>query len=225
MLHSYVGMTDVTSTATYSDNTVIQHSGCLVTFARPHKIRMEGKTAPVYPWDADSGAPFTIISNGDRTWRSWALDNDGAFRMMVSVEEAIDEMAGVTRGASQTIPRILLELPEAHLSAAGSGKPFLESFADRAEFAACEELEGQACDCVVSEQPFGTWTLWIDAETLLLRRLETRKDNAEIRKFTASRKSRIIESVAREAYEVRPVDVPMDDAVFRPLGWVSASSR
>jgi outer membrane lipoprotein-sorting protein len=216
-LRSFVGTVSVTSTASSSQLTIVQKATAKITFVRPDKIRIEGKTTPIYPSDPESGVPFCIASNGKHTWLAWQSVNKDTFEPATNITEAIDSMSGVTQNATKTIPALLLQLNGLHPDPSNMEKQFFEVFAEKAVVVDREVYNGRDCYRVVSHRPFGTWTFWVDAESFLLRRLESRQSNAQIRGYTASTSSNIQLKVNNDVFTIDALNINVDDKLFTPL--------
>jgi hypothetical protein len=214
-LSSYVGTTLVEISGVFPSTTISGTATAKVTYLRPGKIRIEGKTTPIHPENPDSGAPFTIISDGKKVWKSWSVENSGQYRETTSLVEAIQSMAGVTQNAAKTIPMLLFQLQGLHHDQSSPKKQFLEVFADRAVVDGDERVKGKDCYRVVSSQPFGTWTFWIDSDHFLLRRLESKESNTQISSFTASKGSRAQSVVRKEIFTIEKVNIQLDDRLFQ----------
>src|SRR5262245_20213154 len=71
---TYVGTTTVRGKADFGVMNLEQTSSAKVSFIRPGKIRIEGRTSGRDPAGRD-GQPFTILSDGTTTWKSWVIQN------------------------------------------------------------------------------------------------------------------------------------------------------
>ena len=163
LVKSYVGTTTVRGTAQFADHRLDQTATARIVFARPAKIRIEGKDA--------SGQAYVIVSDGGvDTWTSWKLRNDGAFEKAQNLEIAIAGMTGVAQGAPTTIPGALLRL--------AWGNPFVPVGEARNE--GRETVGGVSCHKIVQKSRFGRNTFWVDSKTFLLRRMKEEHTEAEI---------------------------------------------
>ena len=67
---TFVGTTIVRGHSEIGGTKLEQISSAKVTFVRPGKVRIEGLTAG-RATSFKEGRPFTIVSDGKKTWKSW----------------------------------------------------------------------------------------------------------------------------------------------------------
>jgi outer membrane lipoprotein-sorting protein len=214
-LSSYIGVSTTESAAVFPSNVMVATAMGRIAFRRPGRIRIEGKTAPVHPEDPSSGTPYTIISDGSKTWLSWALSGGGAFRQVSTVEQAIDEMTGVSQGAASTVPVILLNLTGKHPGVTAQEKGFLGAFAQGSALLGRERLRGKECYRIRVSRAAGTWDFWIDTKSMLAMQIETMQDQSQIRAFSASRDSRITRLTRREVFTIEAVNTRIPESTFQ----------
>jgi hypothetical protein len=172
---SYVGTTTVRSKSDFGAFAFEQISAAKVSFQRPGKLHIEGTTASRAPAGRE-GRPFTIISDGDRTWRSWAILNNGAYQEVKNVPMA--GMGGVAQGAAEGIPAALMKSDGAWV---GGHDPFIVPRLVKADLADNEKIDGAECYKVVAKHPkLGDATLWIDAKMFLLRQMQRDYSEAQM---------------------------------------------
>jgi len=152
-LRSYEGTTTVNSTIDTGSQKCEQTATAKITFARPGKIRIEGKTA--------RSNPYAIVSDGKGT--CLAFEGNGAFRK-TKVESAIARMTGVALKAPAIVPSALLKLEWKY--------PFDAGIKSTAEFVGREMVGDNECYKIVIKSPMQNSTYWIDTKTFLLRQLK-----------------------------------------------------
>ena len=76
---TYVGTTTMRVKTDMGGKKLDQVSTAKVTFMRPGKIRVEGKTAG-FGLPGKDGPPFAIVSDGKTTWKSFAIMDKARFR-------------------------------------------------------------------------------------------------------------------------------------------------
>lgn len=213
-LTSYVGSTKVESTVIFPQNKLVQSSTARITFMHPKLLRIEGKTTPVYPWIRDSGAPYKVVTNGETVWRTLSLSNSRGVQTTHAIEDVLEGLAGVTQDAAKTLPIILLQIKGHNPGPHAADKRFLEFFAKGALISGQEVIGGRSCYRVASKRVFGVWTFWVDTSSFLLRQLEERQTNAQIRLYTASKSSGIKLSIVRQTYSIERTNADVDMAIF-----------
>src|SRR5262245_42410014 len=95
---TYVGTTTVRTKTDAGAVKLDTVSTAKVTFVRPGKVRIEGK-AGAFDVMGQGGKPFAIVSDGTTTWKSYAIQNNGAFSEAESLRRAVAAMTGVAQGA------------------------------------------------------------------------------------------------------------------------------
>src|SRR5262245_14045632 len=161
---TYVGTTTVRGKADFGVMNLEQTSSAKVSFVRPGKIRIEGRTAGRDPAGRD-GQPFTILSDGTTTWRSWAIQNGGAYSVVQNIPMA--GMAGVAQGSVEGIPAALMKSDGAWT---GGHDPYAIPRMSQTAVAGREKIDGADCYKLVAKNPkHADVTLWIDSKSFLLR--------------------------------------------------------
>jgi hypothetical protein len=179
-LKTYVGTTTVRSETTVDTTPMQQISSAKVTYMRPGKVHIQGKTASA-PMAKD-GSPFTIISDGKTTWSSWARQNNGAFKKVDGVAAA--GMAGVALGAAEAMPSALMKSDGVFT---GGGDPLLIPRLAGAAHQGHEKIEGSDCYKIVSKSPtLGDATMWIDSSTFLIRQMKRDYSERQLSDMRAS---------------------------------------
>jgi hypothetical protein len=193
------------------------------TFVRPGKVRIEGRTASSNTWGTD-GHPFTIVSDGKTTWKSWALENKGAFAEVKNLQMA--GMAGVAQGAAEATAALLMKSDGAWT---GGSDPFIAPKVAGAKLEGHEKIEEADCFKITSEHArLGDVTLWIDSNTYLLRQM-TRElseqqlaENAKsaeaamkrLGKESPLRKVPIKSMITVFSFKHDQIDAPVDEQLF-----------
>ncbi len=166
-LKSYEGTTTVNSVIDVGSLKVEQTATAKITFARPGKIRIEGKTtgqkSAALPGMA--GNNYAIVSDGKRVWL-----NKEDFRK-TGVEAAISSMTGVTSRAVTVVPSALLKLEWQY--------PFDAAIRSLGEFAGREKVGANECYKIVIKSLTVNFTYWIDTKTFLLRQLKEERDEKQ----------------------------------------------
>src|SRR6185369_6349471 len=75
---TYVGTTTMRMKTDIGGKTMDKVSTAKVTFARPGKVRIDGKSG-LLDFTGKGGKPFAIVSDGTKTWKSTAIQSNGAF--------------------------------------------------------------------------------------------------------------------------------------------------
>jgi hypothetical protein len=168
-LKSYEGTTTVNNTIDTGGLMVEQTATAKITFARPGKIRIEGKTAG---WKSPGlpempGQSYAIVSDGKGAWQSWALHDNGAFTK-TNLESGIAGMTGVAQRAPTVVPAALLKLQW--------GYPFGPAITSADELAGREKVGDNECYKIVIKSPIENQTYWIDTKTFLFRQLKEERD-------------------------------------------------
>lgn len=222
-LKSYVGTTRVQMTA---DITGIAHesfSSAKVTFVRPGKVRIEGTTSSQAAV-GNAGHAFTIVSDGQTTWHSWPLRDNGAFKEVKGVESA--GMGGVAQGAAETMAVALLKSDGGRT---GGSDPFIVPRLAGAKLEGREKIGGDDCYKLVSKSAtLEDVTLWIDAKTFLIRQMRRETDGEKLA-ATAKKIEEMLKAQGKEPPASRPpirsmvrvlsfehaqVDGPVDEKLF-----------
>lgn len=213
-LRSYVGTTSIVGQFEYANVTQHDQAEVTIRFSRPNKIRIDGKTS-------SSGAPFTVVSDGKVVWDSCSLINGGAYKEVATLREAILSYQGVALGATVIIPSALLKIEwSGENIGLPHGKTLLSAFATHARLLGEETLGNYPCYKIVCEREIGTWTMWVDKETFLLRKMERSISEAQMaarKKYgVAGTSGKILRAVDTETYRIDQVNGAIDDAVFAP---------
>jgi outer membrane lipoprotein-sorting protein len=189
---TYYGTTTVRRTTDFGDRKRDEVSTAKITFVRPGKVRIRGKTA--------DGHPFMIVSDGTKTWTSWALRNKGEFEEVKSVRSA--GMGGVALGAAEGIPAALMKGDGAQFF---GDYPFFVPRRSPTKVAGLEKIDGNVCYELAAKNPkFGNVTLWIDAKSFLLRQMKSESTHVGPIKSISSIFS----------FTIDKVDDPVDERLF-----------
>jgi len=167
-LKSYSGRTTVISESYIMGIHLAQTASAQIEFERPGKLRITGRDS--------SGNSFTIISNGDSTWLSWPLQNEGGFGQEKDVWIAISKMTGVALLTPTYVPSALLT--------ASNGMPF--DNVEGAQLMGRETVGGVDCYHVVVNDSGSKRAYWVDVQTLLLRQFQREETAAQVRKALQS---------------------------------------
>jgi len=195
---TYVGTTTVRGKADFGVTKLEQVSTAKVTFMRPGKVRIEGRTASRDPSGKD-GHPFALVSDGKTTWKSWAIQNKGAFAEVKNVSSA--GMGGVAQGAAEGIPAALMKSDGAWV---GGSDPFIVPRLSEAKLAGHEQIDGADCYKLVAKNPkLGDVTMWIDSKSFLLRQMMRESNETQLAEG-AKKADEYLKKVGKE----RPGNVP-----------------
>lgn len=220
---TYVGTTTVRTKAEIGETKLDQVSLAKVTFARPGKVRIEGKTASGGVL-GQGGHPFAIISDGTKTWKSWAIQNNGAFAEVRNVAGA--GMGGVAQGAAEAMAAALMKSDGAWT---GGSDPFIAPRLAGARLEGHEKIDGADCYKLASKHAaLGDVTMWIDSKTFLLVQMMRELNEEQLAKQAkvaeAARKSRGKELPANRpatksmvsvfSFKNDKVDGPVDETLF-----------
>jgi hypothetical protein len=153
-----------------------------VKFRRPVATwRLLGKTTQVQPWDLASGAPFELHATRTGATFSISYYNGGKPQPVEGIIPALEALRGVTGETANVIPDLLLHEPFEEPQWNPSRKRMLPYLAERAQLETVEAFDGHPCYRVQSVRETGTWTLWIDKQTLLPRGVMRTKDGDQIK--------------------------------------------
>jgi hypothetical protein len=223
---TYVGTTTMRVKTDRGDKKLEQVSTAKVTFMRPGKVRVEGKTASS---DASGkgGLPFAIVSDGKTTWKSWAIQDKGAFSEVQNLQ-----MAGVATLSLGVAEGILAALMKSEGVSMGSHDPFMVPRMSAANLAGRETIDGADCYKLVAKHPqLGDVILWIDSKSFLLRQMtresnetqlaeQTKSVDETMKKFgkeQPSRKANVPATKSRNvvfSFTIDQVDGPVDAKLF-----------
>jgi hypothetical protein len=178
----------------------------IVRFRRPADAwRLQGKTTQVRPWEPDSGAPYELIAEGKDATLSLSIMNGGRAQPFKGVVPALEALRGITRETANVVPDMLLHEPFEEPRWNRSRKPFLSYLAERARLENEEAFDGYECYRVQSERETGTWTLWIDKQSLLPRGVKRTKDGSQIKSSGLGLAGRITYMESVHQFEVTRV--------------------
>jgi len=199
---TYVGSTKVHVKTGVENTTVEDFATAKVSFIRPGKIRIEGRTAS-HDASGNGGNPFTIIGDGHRTWKSWAKQNDGAFAEVKSVPMA--GLGGVTRGAAELIPAALMRSDGVWV---GGDDPFIVPRLSEVQLGGHEQIDGADCYKVLANHPrLGNIALWIDSKSFLLRQMTREYSETQLAEFKKNG-----DEALKKIGKQRPEKVPAEPA-------------
>ncbi len=174
---TYVGTTTMRTKTDTGDPKLEQVSTAKVTFMRPGKVRIEGKIGGLA-----QGRPFAIVSDGKKTWKSFAIHGTAAFSEVPSLQLAGASVLSL--GVAEGIPAVLMKSDGAPPS---GHDPFLVARTSAATLAGHETIDGADCYKLVAKNPqLGDVTLWIDSKSFLLRQMTREHSEAQM---AAARKS------------------------------------
>ena len=153
-LQSYQGTTSVSGqSVTAEGKTATYHTSAKILFARPGKIRAEGKDS--------GGNPFAYVSDGVTTAEQIA--SKGVWKKVENAEMAIAGATGIAQNAATTVPALLL--------GTNWGDPFVPEYGLEVRE---DDVDGHPCYVVTNSLGTATDSLmgyfWIDEKTFLLRR-------------------------------------------------------
>ena len=161
-LQSYKGSIRLVDTWEYVGRSRTVTKTAKVLFSRPNKMRLE--------FQDSVEETVLVISDGNRVV-STDLKTEGAFETHKSLQEALSLWTGVSSWISTTLPGILLNTSwEAETTFLPSGS-LLSALATKAELQRTETVDGHDCHKIVCVRDIATWTLWIDVESNLVRRI------------------------------------------------------
>jgi len=191
--NSYVGTTVVNFLTRFSPP---ETTKARVVFTRPNKIRIEAT-------DAD-GRPVLIISDGREVWTRWPVYGEMTRREKRSIAQVIDGLGGPTRGATFTIPTILLKVKGSDVGWGSWGrKRLLEFYAGGAKLVGKERVLGKECYRIVSREFDRLTIFWIDTKTFLL---------VQMREEGKTPKG--IPFIDTETFRIERLNTVLDDQLF-----------
>jgi hypothetical protein len=141
-----------------------------------------GKTAPIHPDDPSSGAPYDLRSSPGRTTLAISIVNGGRPVEYGSFSEAVDTLMGVSRGNANIMPDMVATRPFLIPKWNRSQLRFWMYVAENAAMLPDETVDSHPCYCITSRHDVGTWTVWIDQESLLPRKVKVTQDAKQRRK-------------------------------------------
>ncbi len=153
-LQSYQGTTSVSGqSVTAEGKTATHHTSAKILFARPGKIRAEGKDS--------GGNPFAYVSDG--VTMAEQIASKGVWKKVENAEMAIAGATGIAQNAATTVPALLL--------GTNWGDPFVPEYGLEVRE---DDVDGHPCYVVTNSLGTATDSLmgyfWIDEKTFLLRR-------------------------------------------------------
>ena len=162
-LRSYQGTTSATGQSVTADGkTGTFHTSANILFARPGKIRAEGKDS--------GGNPFAYVSDGVTTAEQIASKR--VWKKAENAEMAIAGATGIAQDAATTVPALLL--------GTNWGDPFVPEYGSEVRE---DSVDGHPCYVVTNSLGTATNALtgyfWIDEKTFLLRRYVQDSDSQE----------------------------------------------
>jgi hypothetical protein len=221
-MKTYVGTTTVRSQSDNGNRKLDGVSMAKITFLRPGKLHIEGKTAS-HAAAGLGGYPFAIVSDGQTTWKSWPIQNNGAFQEVENVTAALAGKAGVARGAADTIPAVLMKIDG---TPAGGYDPLTVPRISPPYLAGRETIDGADCYKIIVNYAEFDETLWIDSKSFILRQMmreinKTRIDAAKkiadehFKKIGHTRLGPGIKSSTSVfSFVIDEVDGPVDETLF-----------
>lgn len=207
-IRSYVGTVRLKSAANYERGLFRETRTLKVFCKRPGRIRLEG-------FDSN-GDKYVILCDG-RTTRvsSAALRLDGT---RDTIQDAMLEFSGVSLGASEMLPSILLDIKWHRETFSLPYGPLLPAFATKAKLTSEEKIGEHHCYRIVCPREIANWTFYVDKETLLVRRLDEDTSEEQMRLqrelggggFTGNIQStRCVQS-----FEIEQINVKLDETIF-----------
>src|SRR5205823_724528 len=103
---TYVGTTTMRIKTDVAGKKMDKVSTAKVTFQRPGKLRIEGKSGAM-DVSGQGGYPYAIVSDGKTTWKSTKIQNNGAFSEAQNLQ-----MAGasvLSLGVAEAVPAALMK--------------------------------------------------------------------------------------------------------------------
>ncbi len=195
---SYRGTTVVHFLSRFSSPETTQ---ARIVFKRPNKICIEATDA--------TGDPVLIISDGREVWIRWPVygrvDGEETRRKKESIARVISGFSGPTRGATFTIPAILLKVRGSDIVwGAWKGKRFLEFHAGGAKIEGKERVLGKVCYRIVSRESADRLTIfWIDTKTFLLVQMREEGKTPKGRPY-----------IDTETFRIERLNMALDDQLF-----------
>jgi hypothetical protein len=206
-LESYVGIITADSVTTFDDGPFHRGFTLKVNFQRPNKIRLEG----ILRHDAGK---VVILSDGNIT-RSYGLGDDGP---RASVADTMREWSGVTDSASLTLPSILLDIQWKRENFSLPYGSLLTAFATNAVLAGEEKIDNRPVYRVVCARDIGTWTFYVDKESLLIRVVQADTSPEQMRVHRSlgggGYSGRIRSMRCVQTFDVERVNVKLEDTIF-----------
>lgn len=140
-----------------------------------------GKTTQVRPWEPESGAPYELHAAGPQATLTISLLSDGKPEAFPGLIPAVEALRGVTLETANVVPDLLLPEPFEEPRWNRARTRMLTYLAEHARLVAEEAFEGFPCHRVESVRETGTWTLWIDKESLLPRGVKRTREGQQIK--------------------------------------------
>jgi hypothetical protein len=221
-MKTYVGTTTVRSQADAGARKLDLVSTARITFMRPGKLRIEGKTGGDVAKGV-RGHPFVIVSDGQATWKSWPIQNNGAFQEVQNVTTALAGKAGVAHGAADTIPAVLMKSDG---TPPGGYDPFRVPRVSAPYLAGHETIDSADCYKIIVNHAEFDATLWIDSKSFVLRQMmrEFNKSRMDAAKKIADEhlkkigRPRLAPSIRSHSnvftFVIDNVDGPVDENLF-----------
>ncbi len=223
---TYVGTTTMRVKADAGGKKLDQVSTAKVTFQRPGKIRIEGKSG-IMDISGKGGHPYAIVSDGKTTWKSTTIQNNGAFSEVQNLQ-----MAGasvLSLGVAEGIPAALMKSDGAMTA---GHDPFAVARTSDTKVTGHETIDGADCYKLLAKHPqLGDVTLWIDSKSFFLRQMTRETSEAQLaaaktsaeeamKKIGQAMPTRVANAPAVKSkndvfsFTIDKVDAPLDQRLF-----------
>ncbi len=173
-IDSYRGSIQVSDIAGFPGGSFPQQRALTVDYEYPRHLQLEGRDS--------NNDPYVIRIASD----SASIDWNGKTQPYESAETAILAFSGITLYGSLILPGCLLDSTwHNETYDVPMNKSFLEACATKARLAGTTSIDGCECYRIVCERETVTWTVYVDAETKLLRRADCEISERQMRQLVA----------------------------------------
>lgn len=212
-LKSYTGQIISEGETRFQTNTLSIRLKCDIAYVAPNMFRFQVKI---------DDRVWILGTDGKHTWQAVeppiVLSKRRRLVDPRSITEGLYAFAGITNETSTMLPPILLGLDWDM----GEGTPqekVLAAFAAVSTYGGDDVVDDHKCARVIWDAPMATWTLWIDKESYLLRRMK--KTTSELQQSYRKRGStgsdavdRILSREKTDRFVIESIDAVVDHSQF-----------
>ncbi len=211
-LRSYQGTIRIASTSQYGERAFSETRYFTIAYQRPGRIRLEGKDS--------NGDAILIVSDGQRAYESsWGAQTGPEVSPVERLPDVLSANSGVSLRATNTLPGILLETQWSRQTFFLPRGELLSALASKARWEGTTDVDGHKCHRIVCEREIQTWTVYVDAQSHLVRLIEetasTDQQQAQRRLGGGGFSGRIESTKLTQNFDIQAIDTEVDPSRFK----------
>lgn len=210
-LKSYKGAIQLESEAHYRGQVWTEKREGRIVWERPGRI--------FFLANDSNNNDSVLVSDGRRVWTSWPVNHNAPFVERESLREVLVEWSGISLHLSIMLPGFLMDVPWRAEHIFLPNGPLLEAFASDAASEGIEMIDGRHCHQIKCKRAIADWTIWIDVESHLVRRVRLEASPTQMQKQRTlgggGASGKIGSSSIVQTFHIEEINAAIDAKVFQ----------